>query len=338
MQPVVHLDGNVTITVNLEVSNLGEEVRTQNGSVAYRVGTRNAQTVLSMADGETQVLSGVINNADRKAANKIPGLGDIPVLGRLFGGHSDQTLNNEILLSITPRIVNNVVRPDAQVAEFWSGSTSTLRTRPLSLRTLIVPGDAAPAASAPAGTQSAVQSTAQAQAQAIAQVQAQLQAAAQQAPSAPRVIPPTPPMPAPEQGNITALFQGPAQAKVGETFDVTLWVKSIDPVRQMIARVGYDPSALEVVSVQEGNFLNSDGAGTMVSRQVDARNSAVSFSARRRTASGIVGDGLLATITFRAKQAGAPAQIELTSLVTRSARDQSLALVPGEPLQLPLTP
>jgi general secretion pathway protein D len=284
-----------------------------------------------MADGETQVLSGVINNADRKAANKIPGLGDIPVLGRLFGGHSDQTLNNEILLSITPRIVNNVVRPDAQVAEFWSGSTSTLRTRPLSLRTLIVPGDAAPAASAPAGTQSAVQSTAQAQAQAIAQVQAQLQAAA-------RVIAPTPPIPAPEQGNITALFQGPAQAKVGETFDVTLWVKSIDPVRQMIARVGYDPSALEVVSVQEGNFLNSDGAGTMVSRQVDVRNSAVSFSARRRTASGIVGDGLLATITFRAKQAGAPAQIELTSLVTRSARDQPLALVPGEPLQLPLTP
>ena len=149
VQPVVHLDGRVSITVNLEVSNLGEEVRTQNGSVAYRVGTRTAQTVLSMADGETQVLSGVINNADRSAATKIPGLGDLPVVGRLFGGHSDTAQNNEILLSITPRIINTVVRPEAQVAEFWSGSASTLRTRPLSFRTLIVPDDAAPAASAP---------------------------------------------------------------------------------------------------------------------------------------------------------------------------------------------
>jgi general secretion pathway protein D len=340
VQPTVHLDGRVSITVNLEVSNLGEEVRTDNGSVAYRVGTRTAQTVLSMADGETQVLSGVINNADRKAATKIPGLGDLPVLGRLFGGHSDQEQNNEILLSITPRIINNVTRPEAHVAEFWSGSTSTLRTRPLSLRTLIAPDDSTAPAAGSGQSKTSVEATGQTQTNAQSQAASApvLAKVPVPAPIVPRVIPPTPPMPAPEQGNITALFEGPAQAKVGETFDVTLWVKSADPVRQMIARVGYDPAILEAVAVEEGNFLNNDGARTSVSRRVDVRNRAVSFSGRRQVPSGIVGDGLLATITFRAKQASAPVQVELISLITRSARNQSVLLVPSAPFNLALTP
>lgn len=318
VQPIVHLDGNVTITVNLEVSNLGEEVRTQNGSVAYRVGTRNASTVLSMADGETQVLSGVINNADRKAANKIPGLGDLPVLGRLFGGHSDQTLNNEILLSITPHIVNNIVRPPAQISEFWSGSAETLRTRPLALRTLIVPPEA-PGAAPAAATKPA---------QAPAQVQENAKA--------PDVV--APPMPMPERGSITALFQGPAQARVGETFNVALWVKSVDPVKGMVARVGFDPAMIEVVAINEGNFLSRDGVKTVASRRVDVRNRAVVFGNRRQAVTGIAGDGLLVTITFRAKDASAPAQIELQSLIARGPTNQSLALVPSAPFDLPLTP
>jgi len=323
VQPTVHLDGKVTIIVNLEVSNLGEEVRTRNGTVAYRVGTRSAQTVLRMSDGETQVLSGVISDADRKAATKIPGLGDVPVLGRLFGAHSDQKQNAEILLSITPRIISNVVRPQAEIAEFWSGSEATLRTRPMALRTVTVAPDpaGAPRASAPAAAAAATAPTAA--------------KAAPPGEHVPEVIARA--MPVPQQGQVTALFQGPEQVKVGDAFDVFLWVKADEPVNAMLAQVGFDPAVLEVIAVSEGNFLNQDGVPTSFSKRVDFTGRVV-FGSTRQMAGGIAGDGLLAQITFRAKAANADAQIPLLSLVTKTSDNRSLILARPTPLGLALTP
>jgi general secretion pathway protein D len=65
-------------------------------------------------DGENQVLAGLINDLDRTSANKIPALGDIPILGRLFGSHRDESVKTEIVLSITPRIVRNPQRPSLE--------------------------------------------------------------------------------------------------------------------------------------------------------------------------------------------------------------------------------
>ena len=61
-------------------------------------------------------------------ANKVPGLGEFPIVGRLFGEQTDRTTKTEIVLSITPRILRNVQRPDADVLEFESGTDSNLRT------------------------------------------------------------------------------------------------------------------------------------------------------------------------------------------------------------------
>lgn len=121
VEPTVFLDEEVAIKIKLEVSNLVREVVSKNGSLSYQIGTRSASTVLRLKDGETQVLAGLINDEDRSTANKVPGLGELPVLGRVFGSQKDDTQRSEILLSITPRVLRSIRRADLSAAEFDSG-------------------------------------------------------------------------------------------------------------------------------------------------------------------------------------------------------------------------
>jgi len=133
VEPNVYLQDEVAIKIGLEVSSLVREVRTPLGSLAYQIGSRSASTVLRLKDGETQVLAGLISDEDRSTASRVPGIGDVPLLGRLFGSQKDDHEKTEIVLSITPRLVRNINRPDAANSEFWSGTDSALRTKPLTL-------------------------------------------------------------------------------------------------------------------------------------------------------------------------------------------------------------
>lgn len=131
VEPTIYLDGEVAIRISLEVSNIIREVQTKSGTIAYQIGTRNAQTVLRLRDGENQVLAGLISDEDRRSANKVPGLGEVPVMGRLFGSQTDDGVKTEIVLSLTPRVVRNVQRPESAMIEFESGTESSLGARPL---------------------------------------------------------------------------------------------------------------------------------------------------------------------------------------------------------------
>src|SRR5687768_16898693 len=122
VEPLVHLEDDVGIKVGLEVSNISSEVKTGSGTVAYQVGTRNANTTLRLRDGETQVLAGLINDEDRRSAQKVPGLSRLPVVGRLFSNNSDTVNKTEVVLLITPRVIRNIERPGVRLEEFNSGT------------------------------------------------------------------------------------------------------------------------------------------------------------------------------------------------------------------------
>ncbi len=113
VEPSVQLDNDVVIKVSLDVTNLIGQVTGPQGSIAYHVGTRNATTSLRLHDGETQILAGLINDEDSKAIQGIPGISQMPVLGRLFGVHTDTRNKSEIVLLITPRVVRNLGLPGA---------------------------------------------------------------------------------------------------------------------------------------------------------------------------------------------------------------------------------
>ena len=145
VEPLIYLEDEVGIKVGLEVSNIVKEVRASvGGSLVYQIGTRNAATNLRLRDGETQVLAGLISNEDRRLADRVPGIGDLPVAGRLFSNTTDNALRTEIVLLITPQLVRTLSRPDAASVEFAAGteaSTGTPRLGGAPLVAAPVPGE-----------------------------------------------------------------------------------------------------------------------------------------------------------------------------------------------------
>jgi general secretion pathway protein D len=153
-EPLISLGGDVTLKLNLDVGSLGTQFTTRNGAVVFQIGTRSTSTQLRLRDGETQVLAGLISDEDRKNITKVPGLGDIPLLGRLFSNHGDSKFKTEIVLSVTPHIIRERRALPADIAEYWSGSeTQSGRpfTEPMTregISKMFVPGSL-PAAPAP---------------------------------------------------------------------------------------------------------------------------------------------------------------------------------------------
>jgi general secretion pathway protein D len=126
VEPNIYLDQDVAIKVGLEVSNIVREVRGAQGSLTYQLGTRNAATSLRVKDGETQILAGLISDEERKSASKVPLLGDLPLIGRLFGTWGEDRTKTEIVLLITPRVVRNTTPPPGYVAQFNAGTEASV--------------------------------------------------------------------------------------------------------------------------------------------------------------------------------------------------------------------
>lgn len=123
VEPTVQLDNEVVMKVNLEVSTLGtkESSGGPQPTSAYRIGSRAASTSLRLRDGETQVLAGLIKADDGKGISGVPYLSEMPLLGRLFGVHTDTRSKTEIVLLITPHVLRNLSLPDASRSILASG-------------------------------------------------------------------------------------------------------------------------------------------------------------------------------------------------------------------------
>ena len=303
VEPQIYLDEEVGIKINLEVSSLVREIPSKTGSLAYQIGTRGANTVLRLKDGETQILAGLISDEERSSASKIPALGELPIVGRLFGSHKDDSQRSEILLSITPRVIRSIRRPDLLTAEFDSGTEASIGALPLRMMAA-EPSVAAGSVSAPAaGTLSAVVT------------------------QAPLAAPAPAPMLA---GPLTLSWAAPAQVKVGEQFSAVVRVGSQGALRGLPLLIGFDPQSLQVAGVQEGDFFRQAGGRTSFSQRVDPAQGKVFVAAVRQAApgsdGGINGTGSAVTVTFKALKADPQARIQLLSATPEPAAASPLPL------------
>jgi general secretion pathway protein D len=139
VEPLISLDDEVSMKVALEVSNITNTVKSTSGSLTYQLGTRTAATNLRLRDGETQVLAGLISTDDRRAADRIPGLGELPIAGRLFSHTLDNNNRTEIILLITPRLARTLARPDAASVEFAAGTEAATGTPRLGAAAPLIP-------------------------------------------------------------------------------------------------------------------------------------------------------------------------------------------------------
>ena len=261
VEPTVYLDDEVAIKLGLEVSSLVREVVSKNGTLTYQIGTRGANTVLRLKDGETQVLAGLINDEERVAGNKIPGLGELPMLGRLFGSQRDDDQRSEILLSITPRVLRSLRRPPLDEAEFEAGTENAVGAAPVRLRpaddaTSGRPSPATPAAPRPGPVSAAPAGAGPAMAPAAGGGSAAAAAgAAGFAAMAPGVV----------NAAARLFWQGPSQVRAGQTFSVLLRGSGAGAWQQLLLDIGYDAQALQLTEVRAGALFDpSDGSGSLL--------------------------------------------------------------------------
>ena len=133
VEPIIHLDDQLTLKLKVEVTRLGDRVILQSSPLIsqFRFGTRVAETALMLRDDETIVLGGLIQDDVKKVRQSVPILGDIPLIGQFFSTTEENTITTEIVLTITPHIIRKLDTPGLEAQAFWSGTETNYSTTPL---------------------------------------------------------------------------------------------------------------------------------------------------------------------------------------------------------------
>lgn len=121
VEPTIQLDNTIVTKLSLEVSNVSGREKTTRGTAVITISSTNAETVLTLKDGEQTIIGGLIRNDNSVTNSKIPLLGDLPLLSKLVNGRDNVKSKREILLSITPHILKTVHVPTGDTAAIWSG-------------------------------------------------------------------------------------------------------------------------------------------------------------------------------------------------------------------------
>ncbi len=282
VEPTVHLDGEVAIKLNMEVSDLGDKYEnTQTGTLAYSTTTNNASTILRLHDGETQVLAGLVRAfTSSGAAQKVSFLGDIPVIGRLFGINSDDWQNREIVLAVTPHIIRNNQAAEADLLELWSGTEANIRYGASTIKA--------------AGTGSVLSQSST-------------------APAAPRTTP-VPRPAAAANTSLTSGLTGPARAKVGDKINVSVNLQGGAAVTAIHAVLQYDNETLKALTVNEGDLIRRNGVKSTFAGQIDENGGTLIADLASEAGSVASNGGTVANIQFEVLRSQTPTLVSVSSI------------------------
>ena len=267
VEPRVYLDNEVGIKIGLEVSSVTKVIQNTDGSLIYQIGTRNASTVLRLKDGETQMLAGLIDNEDRKAANSIPGLGQLPIIGRLFSNRTDTASKTEVVLLITPHVIRNIVRPEFPIEAFSSGTESAISLDGMEISRAETAKDdklAEADLTSPVSSDTTMRSLGM-------------------------TLPPAP-------GNVQMSLGAPAQVQTGSPFTVKINLVAAG-LQNALLDMAFDPAKLKVVNVTEGDLLKKPDGKTQFMQQVQDKSGHINLSVIRH--GNVQGEGVLASVTFQ---------------------------------------
>lgn len=117
VRPHINSGGLVTLEVSQEVSDVQEGVTTPTLN-SPTINKRSAQTTVAVQSGDTMVLAGLIKDDKNAGSSGMPLLSDIPIVGALFGAKSDTSTRRELIITITPRVVNDTTQAREVTAEF----------------------------------------------------------------------------------------------------------------------------------------------------------------------------------------------------------------------------
>jgi len=295
--PKVHLDGEVTLKITMDVSAV-DSFQNIGGISQPVIGQRKIEQEVRLREGEANLLGGMLENSQTKSLTGIPGLGQIPFLKYFFAQENKQDSQTETVFVLIPHVVRGQFLTELNERGIDVGTANSIGLRRVSH---------SPAASegAPANTSSTSGG-----------------APSQFVPPSAQGISPT----APGPGAASFGFDPPSiSQRTGATFTVNVVLSGVQNAYSVPLQVNYDPKALQVINVSNGPFLSQDGQlVTLVKRDDDTAGTLQINASRPPGSSGVSGQGTVVTLTFRAK---APGQSTL-AISKGGARDPAMQALP----------
>lgn len=129
LEPRVHHNQEITLKVKIEVSNISRFIEASAGQSQPVIGTRSFDSVIRLQDGETNFLAGLIRTDERTGDTGIPGLSEIPIIGRLFSNKKEENERTDVILTLTPHIIRNAQITEEDLQPIWVGTEANITFR-----------------------------------------------------------------------------------------------------------------------------------------------------------------------------------------------------------------
>lgn len=361
--PRVHHNEEVSLELSIEVSNISGQIESQ-----PIIGSRNITTNIRLRDGETNFLAGLIRTSETNSQSGIPGLSEIPVLGRLFSRRSTDNARTDVVLTLTPHIIRRADIREEDLAPIWVGTESNVVYRGSSprvdsgvdgpfdepaaeggaldeLQDRLPPGlrDAAPEGEQPPGEEDQgpplgvelVPPPPGNPPRNAGLLDSRPAPGSPRVSSSPQVI-----LPAvfqeraePSTGGIELTFAPEAlRASVGDSVEVRLDVRSTTPLSHLPLRLRFDPSLIEVTAVRAGSFLGGVDEISLMTDDSTPGTIVVGLS-RLGERPGVAGRGRLLALEVRAMDPGT-ATIAVEHARPRGPALEELASPTVQPLEI----
>jgi general secretion pathway protein D len=295
LTPHVHGPDEVTLHVSVDISNIANTLNL-GGLSQPVIGQKKNEADIRLKDGEVSLLGGLMSDQDTSVIGGIPGLVDIPILGKyLFGNVSKDRQKEQLMIALIPHIVRKPEITGLDMLGVAAGTDSTVKLS-------FAPKKDEPAPAAPAST---------------------TPAATQGAPAPAAVTPVTP-------GAAASLSFNPArvQAQLSNQVAITLQGQNVNDLSNVPVKVRWDPKVLRLETISPGALMTQDGK--VIAPSLDIRNDTGDASIevnRTAGAPGVSGTGPMLQLTFTAVGKG-NTTVSVTEAALKNSKQQPIAVQP----------
>jgi len=336
--PKIHTADEVSLQVEIDVSNIRDQIDV-GGLTQPVIGQRKLSHNVRLRQGEMSILGGLVQDQDTKTMSGIPGIGQVPILGRLFSSESIERGQSELMIVLIPHIIRSLNVDEQNLKGVAAGSEQVVKLtyapreeEPAAQRTgqpLAPPPQnlmgqlmAGPKPPAPAAT-------------ATPEPTPQPAPTATEPPPppapepAPPPQPPATPAPPPAAGGVAVRFlPAESRATLGGMIVLTLNAEGVTDLFGSPMGVSFDPKILRLNDVVRGNLMASDGQTPLFSRNIrnDAGEASILLS-RLPGTPGVNGSGGLVSLMFQVVGKGTT-EVRLTELTLRNSQMQTLSAAP----------
>ena len=294
--PRVHPDGDISMKVNVDVSSVTSTVNI-GGIDQPVIGEHSSEADIRLKDGESTILSGLIDQETTKVLNGWPGVSHIPFLKYFFSDNHRESTDTEVLIALTPHVVRMPDITAYDLRTHAAGSDQNVRVyradenaAPPPPPSLPQDGNAAPAPGTAAAAGAA---------------------------------------PAPTTGTALQFQPDTIALKTGDTMTIGLAVNDVHDLFSIPLLLHYDPAVIEVTDVTNGGFLSGGTEDIAVVHQVDQQQGQAIVSATRQpNTPGISGSGKLIDIVIKALAPG-NSQLQIVQVNARDSQQKPISISTG---------